>query len=66
VFHGGTRVSDGQVVTAGGRVLGVTAMGDSVQHAQAKAYAMVNKILFDKSQYRTDIGYRAIARENVE
>jgi phosphoribosylamine--glycine ligase len=63
VFHGGTRLNDGQVVTSGGRVLGVTAMGDSVQQAQSQAYAMVKKIQFDKSQYRSDIGYRAIARE---
>jgi phosphoribosylamine--glycine ligase len=66
VFHGGTRIIDDQVVTAGGRVLGVTAMGDSVQEAQAQAYAMVNKIQFEKSQYRSDIGYRAIAREQGE
>jgi phosphoribosylamine--glycine ligase len=63
VFHGGTRLGDGQVVTSGGRVLGVTAMGDSVQQAQSRAYAMVKKIQFDKAQYRSDIGYRAIARE---
>ena len=63
VFHGGTRLNDGQVVTSGGRVLGVTAMGDSVQQAQSRAYAMVKKIQFDKAQYRSDIGYRAIARE---
>jgi phosphoribosylamine--glycine ligase len=63
VFHGGTRLGDGQVMTSGGRVLGVTAMGDSVQQAQSRAYAMVKKIQFDKAQYRSDIGYRAIARE---
>ncbi|MFT4719101.1 MAG: phosphoribosylamine--glycine ligase [Candidatus Azotimanducaceae bacterium] len=63
VFHGGTRLNDGQVETSGGRVLGVTAMGDSVQQAQFQAYAMVKKIQFDKAQYRSDIGYRAIARE---
>ena len=63
VFHAGTRLAAGKVVTSGGRVLGVTATGQSVLEAQQRAYAMVEKIQFAKAQYRTDIGYRAIARE---
>jgi len=64
VFHAGTKMQDGQVVTSGGRVLCVTALGDSVGDAQKKAYDMVEKIRWDGVYYRTDIGYRAIAREN--
>jgi len=63
VFHAGTKMQDGQVVTSGGRVLCVTALGDSVRDAQKKAYDMVEKIQWDGVYYRTDIGYRAIARE---
>ncbi len=66
VFHAGTVLVDGDVVTAGGRVLGVTALGDSVSAAQAKAYAAVREIRFEGAGYRTDIGYRAIARERGE
>jgi phosphoribosylamine--glycine ligase len=63
VFHAGTKMQDGQVVTSGGRVLCVTALGDSVGDAQKKAYDMVGKIRWDGVYYRTDIGYRAVARE---
>jgi len=63
VFHAGTRITDGQVVTNGGRVLCVVGMGHSVRAAQAQAYAGVSQINFDKAHYRRDIGYRAIARE---
>jgi phosphoribosylamine--glycine ligase len=63
VFHAGTKMQDGQVVTSGGRVLCVTALGDSVANAQKKAYDMVGKIRWDGVYYRTDIGYRAVARE---
>jgi phosphoribosylamine--glycine ligase len=63
VFHAGTKMQDGQVVTSGGRVLCVTALGDSVGDAQKKAYDMVEKIRWDGVYYRTDIGYRAVARE---
>ncbi len=65
VFHAGTIMKDGQVVTSGGRVLCVTALGDSVGDAQKKAYDMVEKIQWDNVYYRTDIGYRAVAREKV-
>jgi phosphoribosylamine---glycine ligase len=62
VFHAGTAERDGQVVTAGGRVLCVTALGDSVKIAQARAYHAVGGIRFDGMQYRHDIGHRAISR----
>jgi phosphoribosylamine---glycine ligase len=63
VFHAGTAERDGQVVTSGGRVLCVCALGDSVAEAQARAYAQVRQIHWDGAYYRTDIGYRAVARE---
>lgn len=62
VFHAGTALQDGQVVTDGGRVLGVTALGDSVKMAQKSAYALVDTIRFAGMQYRRDIGWRATAR----
>jgi phosphoribosylamine---glycine ligase len=63
VFHAGT-VSAGQgVLTSGGRVLCVTALGDSVKQAQRAAYAAIGGIEFDGMQYRKDIGHRAIARK---
>lgn len=64
VFHAGTRMSEGKVLTNGGRVLCATALGDSVAAAQASAYELVNHISWDKLYFRTDIAYRAIAREN--
>jgi len=63
VFHAGTAEKDGAVVTSGGRVLCVCALGDSVTEAQQKAYEVVKKINWNGVYYRTDIGYRAIARE---
>jgi phosphoribosylamine--glycine ligase len=63
VFHAGTRISDGRVVTNGGRVLCVVGMGDTVKAAQLQAYEGVFRIHFDNAHYRRDIGYRAIARE---
>ena len=62
VFHAGTQLSDGEVVTSGGRVLCVCALGDDVAVAQRRAYAAVDKISWDKAYYRRDIGHRAIAR----
>ncbi len=62
VFHAGTAQHDGQVVTAGGRVLCVTALGDDVQAAQQRAYALAAAIDFDGCQYRRDIGHRGLAR----
>lgn len=63
VFHAGTAARDGQVVTAGGRVLCVCALGDSVAQAQARAYQVAKDIHWNGVFYRHDIGYRAIARE---
>ena len=60
VFHAGTVEKDGQILTAGGRVLCVTALADSVKQAQQKAYEVAQGIAFDGMQYRRDIGYRAI------
>ena len=60
VFHAGTVLKDGKVVTSGGRVLCVTALGETVKFAQQKAYQVVDEIKFDGAQYRTDIGFRAI------
>jgi len=66
VFHAGTRLDGdakgGVVRTNGGRVLGVTALGESVRPAQKRAYELVEAIRFDGAQYRRDIGWRAIAR----
>ncbi len=63
VFHAGTRDHAGQVVTSGGRVLCVTALGDSVGNAQRRAYEGVGRLAWPGASYRTDVGYRAIARE---
>ncbi|KAA8995080.1 phosphoribosylamine--glycine ligase [Affinibrenneria salicis] len=63
VFHAGTRLQGDEVVTSGGRVLCVTALGDSVADAQRQAYALAQNIRWDGCFYRHDIGYRAIARE---
>ncbi len=63
VFHAGTKSDNETVVTAGGRVLCVVAIGDSVTQAQQLAYQYVEKIKWNQVFYRTDIGYRAIARE---
>ena len=62
VFHAGTTDVDGKVVTAGGRVLCVTALGDNVKQAHKHAYDALLGIHFDGMQYRRDIGHRAIAR----
>ncbi len=60
VFHAGTAMKDNQAVTSGGRVLCVTALGETVKYAQAQAYQALNEIKFDGAQYRKDIGYRAV------
>jgi phosphoribosylamine--glycine ligase len=61
VFHAATKRSGDTVMTAGGRVLCVTALGETIRQAQRTAYAAVNAIHFDGMQYRKDIGHRAIA-----
>jgi phosphoribosylamine--glycine ligase len=63
VFHAGTRSDGARILTQGGRVLCVTALGESVAAAQALAYRAVDGITWRDCQYRRDIGYRAIARE---
>ncbi len=63
VFHAGTRLEHGAVLTSGGRVLCVVGLGDSVGAAQRLAYARGDRISFDGAFCRRDIGYRAIARE---
>jgi len=62
VFHAGTKRVDGRLVTDGGRVLGVTALGDTIEGAIAEAYAAVGKIDWPGMHYRRDIGHRALAR----
>jgi len=63
VFHAGTASKDGAVVTSGGRVLCATALGESVAAAQNRAYALAQQISWKDSFYRSDIGYRAVTRE---
>jgi phosphoribosylamine--glycine ligase len=63
LFHAGTRLAGGEVVTNGGRVLCATALGDGVSAAQSNAYALVHKIAWKDAFFRSDIGYRAVARE---
>tara|TARA_B110000208_G_scaffold190602_1_gene254912 strand:- start:10487 stop:11755 length:1269 start_codon:yes stop_codon:yes gene_type:complete len=60
VFHAGTKLVNGKVVTSGGRVLCVTALGETVKFAQQQAYKILADIEFDGAQHRTDIGYRAV------
>ena len=64
VFHAGTTLKDGKVVTSGGRVLCVTALGGNVSMAQRRAYEVADKIKFDGAQLRHDIGYRAIGNRS--
>ncbi len=63
VFHAGTKKQDGQWVNTGGRVLGVTALGDSVSEAQRLAYQAVKKISWEKVHYRMDIADKALNRK---
>jgi len=60
VFHAGTALKDGQMVTSGGRVLGVTALGKDLKAAQTAAYAAVEKIHFEGAQFRSDIAAKAL------
>ena len=64
VFHAGTaRDADGRLVTAGGRVLAVSAVGGTVESAKQRSLAYAERIAFDGKQLRTDIGWREIARQ---
>jgi phosphoribosylamine--glycine ligase len=65
VFHAGTKLENGKVVTSGGRVLCAVGLGDSVSAAQEQAYALVDAISWYGMQCRRDIGYRAIGREKT-
>lgn len=65
IFYAGATEKDGNAVTAGGRVLCVCALGNSVTEAQAHTYALVKQVSWKDMYYRTDIGYRAIAREKA-
>ena len=60
VFHAGTTLVDGELMTSGGRVLCVTALADNVRQAQQRAYEVAHRINFNGSQYRSDIGFRAV------
>lgn len=62
VFHAGTASRDRQLVTNGGRVIGVTAIGDTIQSSVDRAYEAVGKIVFDNAYFRRDIGHRALKR----
>ena len=62
VFHAGTAMKDGQLVTAGGRVLGVTALGKDIAAAKARAYEAVSKISFEGAYYRKDISDKALSK----
>jgi phosphoribosylamine--glycine ligase len=63
VFHAGTKQAGGTVVTAGGRVLGVTAIGDTLPAARNRCHQAIAKIHFDGAYHRRDIGHRAIDRK---
>lgn len=60
VYHAGTAIKDGKLVTAGGRVLGVTALGETLESALEKSYKAVDAISFEGAHYRKDIGQRAL------
>jgi phosphoribosylamine--glycine ligase len=62
IFHAGTRRENGEVVTAGGRVLAVTALGDTVEAARERAYEAVSQIHFEGCHFRRDIALSAVAR----
>ncbi|TMH40968.1 MAG: phosphoribosylamine--glycine ligase [Betaproteobacteria bacterium] len=62
VFHAGTRLDSGTLVTNGGRVLCVTALGDSLRIARSRAYEAIERIRYDGMQYRRDIGHRALKK----
>jgi phosphoribosylamine--glycine ligase len=64
VFHAGTRLEGKSIVTSGGRVLCVTALGDSIKIARARAYEALERIRFDGMQYRKDIGHRALKKNS--
>ena len=62
VFHAGTKMEDEDLVTSGGRVLGIVGKGSDIKEAVSNTYRAVSKVHFDDMHYRKDIGHRAIAR----
>jgi len=65
VFHAGTKLSQGKLVTSGGRVLGVTALGQTLEQSIEKVYRIVDKIYFEGMQYRTDIGRKGVLKSHA-
>jgi phosphoribosylamine--glycine ligase len=63
VFHSGTDIKEGKFMTSGGRVLGVTALGEDIKAAKDNAYNAIKKIGFEGMHYRKDIGDKAIKRK---
>jgi phosphoribosylamine--glycine ligase len=57
VYHAGTNINEGVVVTSGGRVMAITSLGDSIEEALEKSYKSIDAIHFDKMNYRKDIGF---------
>ena len=64
IFHAGTSYEDGKLKTSGGRVLGITAIGETVEIALSRAYEAINLISFDGMYYREDIGFQITKRES--
>src|SRR4029079_19139066 len=62
VFHAGTKLQDGMLVTNGGRVLCVTALGDSLRIARTRAYEAIERLRYDGMQFRRDIGHHALKK----
>jgi len=60
VFHAGTKLEDGNILSNGGRVLCATSLGSNLEEAQEKAYNLVNMVNWDGSYYRTDIGFKGL------
>ena len=66
IFHAGTAAKGDDIVTAGGRVLNVTGLGETVEQARERAYGVARKIEFDGKQMRTDIALRAVEGEQLD
>ena len=60
LFHAGTKLSNNEVLTSGGRVFCATALGDNLKEAQTKAYNLVDKVSFEGAFFRKDIGFKGI------
>ncbi|MCK4830504.1 phosphoribosylamine--glycine ligase, partial [bacterium] len=66
IFHAGTKVKGRNLVTSGGRVLGITAMGETIKSAVQKVYRSIGNITFDGAYYRRDIGHRALTLNKIK